>query len=450
MAAEAGRALLAELHDAVADRPADLDAFLRIVVERLSGPCGVVSARVDGAGGSGPGEDALVLPLRLFGEDLGRLVLTGRSAPQLTPRVADGLAHHAALVVEAVLTRRDRELDTAATTAVRQLFEEGTGAATVRAAGEVLARVTARALGAERVAVHLVDAGGHVHDLIVLGVPAPVAAALRTQVVGRVAGNSPVWRRALHEAGPVVADDAGLDRGRPGGFIDTMRLRSYVAMPLLSATGAVGMVVCGDVGAARTWSERDRRVARQLAREGALVVDSARLRQSERAHLEELRFRADHDVLTGLPNRRRLLEEIAAALTPDAAPGGALLLLDLDGFKRVNDTLGHAAGDELLREVARRLRREVRGEDLAARLGGDEFAVLLRDTSRAGAADLAARLAAVLGEPVVVESTAVRVGASVGIAVLADHAQDVSGLLRAADTAMYAVKRGVRRHPRSG
>ena len=446
-AADPAVALLAELHDLVTDRPADLEALLGVVVDRLARPCGVLAARVEADGAQAAGGRALVLPLRLFGEDLGRLVLTGAPGLRLPPDLARGLAHHVALVVEAGAVRRARALDTAAAGAVRRLFEEGTRATTVREAGEVLARVTAQVLGAERVAVHLIDPGGRVHDLLGLGVPAEVAEALRVQVLGRLAGDSPVWRRALREGGPVLADDTADAPGRPGGFIATMRLRSYVAMPLLSASGAVGMVVCGDVGATRTWSDRDRRVAQQLALEGALVVDSARLRQSERAHLEELRFHADHDVLTGLPNRRRLLDAIAAATAP-GAEGGALLLLDLDGFKRVNDALGHSAGDELLREVARRLRREVRAEDVAARLGGDEFAVLLRGTTRAEAEDLAARLAAALREPVAVEGTSVRVGASVGVAALADHAQDVTGLLRAADTAMYAAKRAAGRRSR--
>jgi diguanylate cyclase (GGDEF)-like protein len=215
---------------------------------------------------------------------------------------------------------------------------------------------------------------------------------------------------------------------------------------MVSGSGAVGMVVCGDVSRPRTWSGRERAVARQLALEGALVVDSARLRQSERAHLEELRHRADHDVLTGLPNRARLLAAIEAAVPSPG--GGGLLILDLDGFKQVNDTLGHHAGDELLREVARRLRREVRAEDLAARLGGDEFAVLLSGTTREEALELADRLRAAIGEPVVVEGVRTRVGVSIGTAALADHAQDVTGLLRAADAAMYASKRGLRHRPR--
>nr|WP_281373183.1 diguanylate cyclase [Kineococcus aurantiacus] len=332
------------------------------------------------------------------------------------------------------------------------MFEEGTRAASVREAAEVLARVTADVLRAERVAVHLSAEDTRILDVLDVGVPAGTAAALRAQLVGTRAADSPVWRHAEDTRGPVLADCAAVQPGRPGGFISTMQLRSYAAMPLLSARGPVGMVVCGDVTRARTWTERDRRVARQLALQGALVVDSARLRQAEHEHLAELQHRADHDGLTGLPNRGRLLAALAGALPAAPGAGGALLLIDLDGFKQVNDGFGHLVGDELLRAVARRLRRVLRHDDVAARLGGDEFAVFAAEASAADAGALARRLVEVLSAPVAVEDVTVRVGASIGVALLAEHGDDVPGLLREADARMYEVKRRGRtaradRHP---
>jgi len=435
--AEPQNALLAELLDVVAAGRLELDELLHLVVDRLAEPCGLVAARVGSECAANRFED--VLPLRLFGEDLGALTLTYATAARLREEVARTIAHHTAVVLRAAVNRSARAVDDATSAAVRRLFEEGTRAGSIRAAGEVLARVTAEVLGTERVAVHLTDADGRVHDLLDLGIPADVADSLRAQVLGRLAGDSPIWRETQRAGTPVLADDAAAHPGRPGGFVETMRLRSYVAMPLQSADGTVGMIVCGDVSAPRVWTDRDRRLAHQLALEGALVVDSARLRQSEREHLEVLRHLAEHDALTGLPNRRRLLTEIASAL-PSCT--GGLLLLDLDGFKDVNDTLGHHAGDVLLREVGRRLSGQVRAEDVAARLGGDEFAVLVNGATAAEATELAARLETVLEEPVDVEGRPVQVGASIGIAMFADHAQDVTGLLRAADARMYAVKRG--------
>ncbi|WP_432524168.1 diguanylate cyclase [Kineococcus sp. SYSU DK006] len=435
-------ALVARLQDLVADEVVTCERLLELVREHLAAACGVGGALVVDTAAQVPPAAAAVLPLRLLGDEHGLLVLLGEAPPRVRPEVLRALTHLLALVRRAAADRRAREEEAVLAAAVRRLFEEGVHAGSVREAAQVLARVTADVFAAERVAVHLSEADGRVQDLLDVGVPADVAAELRRQVVGRLAGDSPVWRRSQREGGPVLVDDVRLFPGRPGGFVATMGLRSYAAMPLLSASGIVGMVVCGDVSRWRSWSEREHRVARQLALEGALVIDSARLRQVERARLEEMRRRADTDALTDLPNRRRLTELLAdavAATGPGA--GGALLVVDLDGFKQVNDTLGHHAGDELLRQVARRLLHGIRGVDVAARLGGDEFAVLLRGVGVPDALAGAGRLRAALAAPVVVDGRRARVGASIGVAALADHPGDVDGLLRAADGAMYEAKR---------
>jgi len=142
------------------------------------------------------------------------------------------------------------------------------------------------------------------------------------------------------------------------------------------------------------------------------------------------------DPLTGLSNRRGFAERLAAAFA--AGERFALLALDLDRFKPVNDAFGHAVGDALLRLAARRLRAAVRAGDAVARLGGDEFAVILRGD--AGAEALAARLAEMLGRPFLVEGHACNVGASLGLAVAPDDGDDAESLLRAADLALYRAK----------
>jgi diguanylate cyclase (GGDEF)-like protein/PAS domain S-box-containing protein len=161
---------------------------------------------------------------------------------------------------------------------------------------------------------------------------------------------------------------------------------------------------------------------------------------------EEIRRLAYHDHLTGLPNRTRFDAQLRAAIAaaPAAGVGVGLLFVDLDGFKHLNDSLGHAAGDELLRGVAARLAR-VPGTGLLGRHGGDEFLLLL-DGLPAEAAGAAARLAAEavtarLAGPFSIAGRAVRIDASVGIAVFPDDAGDADALLRHADAAMYAAKR---------
>jgi diguanylate cyclase (GGDEF)-like protein len=156
-----------------------------------------------------------------------------------------------------------------------------------------------------------------------------------------------------------------------------------------------------------------------------------------REHEVRLRHQALFDGLTELANRTHFHEETAAAL---ARPGDiSLLLIDLDGFKAVNDTLGHAAGDALLMTVADRLRGSVRAGDLAARLGGDEFAVLLRGCTGADAEHTAERIFQAFAVPVEISGISICPNASIGVAD-AEPGDDVGSLLRRADLAMYTAK----------
>jgi len=170
-----------------------------------------------------------------------------------------------------------------------------------------------------------------------------------------------------------------------------------------------------------------------MTRAAATVLE--RLRESER--------QAITDALTGLSNRRHLMERLDAALAERQVAGGqlALLLIDLDGFKELNDTLGHYAGDEVLRQVGPRLRALLRHDDTLARLGGDEFAVALAPGDEASASAAALRLRDALERSFRLGDVDVHVDASVGIALFPDHARDAPGLLQRADVAMYEAKR---------
>jgi diguanylate cyclase len=146
------------------------------------------------------------------------------------------------------------------------------------------------------------------------------------------------------------------------------------------------------------------------------------------------------DELTGLGNRRSFYDNAAARLADDTAHG-ALLLLDLDRFKEVNDSLGHHAGDDLLRLVAARLRKKLHGtSEVLSRLGGDEFAVLLLDANRVKAERLAEAIRGALEPPFSVDGVTVRVNTSIGISLFPEQGDEVSTLLRRADIAMYQAK----------
>jgi diguanylate cyclase (GGDEF)-like protein/PAS domain S-box-containing protein len=163
---------------------------------------------------------------------------------------------------------------------------------------------------------------------------------------------------------------------------------------------------------------------------------------NEEAARERIEFLALHDILTGLPNRAQFNARIETLCAQPGVSMHALLFLDLDGFKPINDTLGHEAGDEALRIAAHRLRHDLAAEDFVARLGGDEFVAICHDIASADAAlAIGNRLLAAISQPMTLLGTSRRMGASIGIALLPQHGHTASEVLTAADHAMYEAKR---------
>jgi diguanylate cyclase (GGDEF)-like protein len=200
--------------------------------------------------------------------------------------------------------------------------------------------------------------------------------------------------------------------------------------------------VTGSVTEPRKWSPEIREAVRQVTLEGALVVENAALRAVEKLRLQQLAAEAHHDPLTGLANRRRFIEELEKTVYGDGAPRCAVLMIDLDRFKEINDSFGHSVGDDLLCLVGPRLEQALQPGDLLARMGGDEFAVLLPDADAARAQEVAGHLGAALRDAFVLDGMPLHVDASIGIALCPDHGRDRSLLLARADTAMYVAKRG--------
>ncbi|MEP7364239.1 MAG: EAL domain-containing protein [Acidobacteriota bacterium] len=183
-----------------------------------------------------------------------------------------------------------------------------------------------------------------------------------------------------------------------------------------------------------------RRVLEQAAGLAALALEHQKIYTT-------LAYQAHHDTLTSLPNRLCFHDSMRQALGSARRRGHklALLRLDLDNFKHVNDMFGHRAGDTLLREIARRLRSTVRAADTIARMGGDEFAILLHEVDgMEGAAQAADKVRTVLSAPVSIQGREIITSASVGISLFPDHATDPEALLSQADTALYAARAGGR------
>jgi len=208
--------------------------------------------------------------------------------------------------------------------------------------------------------------------------------------------------------------------------------RAAMAAPVHENGAVVGSLVVVSFRADHTFTEADERTLLTFADQVSVAMSDARTLATAQ--------HAFRDPVTGLPNRMAFLQRLERAVSRATAGSRAyVLFLDLDRFKLVNDTLGHAAGDELLREIGRRLRGCLRSEDCLARFGGDEFAVLVEDTSAETVRQLATRLLAELATPYRLSGEDVRVGGSIGIAA-ATRGAHTGDVLREADTAMYRAK----------
>lgn len=215
-----------------------------------------------------------------------------------------------------------------------------------------------------------------------------------------------------------------------------------MALHPISAAGAQAALIL-DRRDRPAWTGAQQAWWQVFVRWFALAVEAADLHDQ----ISRVRHESTHDFLTGLPNRKRLRAELAAQIEAVRTSGGraALLLMDLDRFKDVNDALGHEVGDRLLKAVAHWLLEAVRDGDLVARLGGDEFVILMRDAAqRIEVALLARRLCEIIANGHQAIEAAVRVTASIGVALCPDHGTEVETLLKHADLATHDAKQAGR------
>lgn len=271
--------------------------------------------------------------------------------------------------------------------------------------------------------VMLVDEG----DLLVAAsVGNEVALGRRAAIGDGIAGHV---ARTLE---PMLIDGKALPSVFPGLEKRTQQVGSSLCVPLVERGELLGVLNLS-AESSGAFSEYDLRAVSLFAEQAAAAIGKARLYAQSQQQSQELAYAATHDSLTGLANR--------AALEEAATGREALLFLDLDGFKEVNDELGHAAGDEVLVAVAQRIRRHVSARDVVARFGGDEFVVLLDDASEpALVLSIAQRVLIALSEPLTIDGQVVRVTGSIGVAVPVPSGTPLSVLLRQADKALYEAK----------
>jgi diguanylate cyclase (GGDEF)-like protein/PAS domain S-box-containing protein len=256
----------------------------------------------------------------------------------------------------------------------------------------------------------------------------------------------PAYFAAIQAKEIIVASDAATHpatRSLAADYLVPLDVASMLDVPVWLDGRVVGMLCLEKIGARRFWKPEDVDFAQGVATMIALSIEASQRKQAE----EKLVQLAHYDALTGLPNRNLLQDRLRQSLA--VANRGhskvALMFLDLDRFKTINDSLGHLVGDRLLQEIAGRLTGAVRAGDTVARLGGDEFVVVLQNVRSGGdAAMVAQNLLDAVSPPVLLEGAELHVSASIGISLYPEDGTDVESLMRAADVAMYHVKDGGR------
>jgi len=246
-----------------------------------------------------------------------------------------------------------------------------------------------------------------------------------------------VWTRVVETSQPALLPRGSRDE-EVRSYLQLRDIREAIVAPLRGDAGVIGIMLVADrMGDVRTFDMDDVRLLETVANHAGVALQNSRL-------IERLRHDALHDGLTELPNRallqRRTLDALDAMALGEL-PGLAVMIMDLDSFKEVNDTLGHQHGDQLLVEIGTRLATTAGPEATVARLGGDEFAALFPGVAHADAAlELGRGLLRSLEQPVTLDELDIEIGGSLGVALAPEHAGDVSGLLKRADIAMYAAK----------
>jgi diguanylate cyclase (GGDEF)-like protein len=448
----------------------DVDTALHRIVTRAAesvlAPAYLLAVRIPGAAaplvhsaGLPTGEVPALAASLLAGEDLGprAVVVDVASSRRAHGRLAaiyptDGdtmgdeasllaaYAGHAAAALDLLIALDEAREEADRAGALLALAHELAATADFAAVSEVVSEALPRIVGCSSAGILVWDAASgslRSHSSVGLsdeGFTMLQATALRAEDVPELVG-------MLTDREPRIIR-RGTSSPSLRALLEGVGTTDVVAVPLLAGNTFLGVATAGWAeGEAPTELDGDVLARlRGVGDQATTALQKARL-------LATVRHQATHDALTGLPNRVLFLERLESALVEADGAHLGVLFCDLDGFKEVNDTLGHAAGDELLRQVAARLRATIRPDDTVGRLSGDEFAIILPGLADAAdARRLADRVTGCFAEPFRLDGTEVSVGTSVGVAVQgSDRDRSAEKLLREADAAMYRDKQRSRR-----
>lgn len=304
----------------------------------------------------------------------------------------------------------------------------------LRAGIEALAKLLRARYGA----IGLLDEEGKLVQFVYCGISAEQA-----QAIGHFPEGTGLLGVVVREDQTLRLEDMSRDPRSDGFPPHHPKMKSLLAVPVSHQGRVYGRIYLCDREDGEPFSVEDELLAQSFAHSISLVLDNAREIEQNRLAMQQLDFMAHYDPLTGLPNRLLFADRARQAILRHGRDGGhlALLFLDIDNFKIVNDTLGHPFGDALLKQAAQRVQGVLRQSDTVARLGGDEFAVLLPDLGEdADAGRVAQKILDVLVQPYTLDEQETFASASLGIALYPGDGDSVDLLLKHADTAMYHAK----------
>jgi len=352
------------------------------------------------------------------------------------------LAGYARLAAAALDTATALEESRRQTETAQALLDLARGLAGIGSGAEMAARLTAcvpAVTGCDAAAVLLWDEKDRILAVAeTQGLSPAVAQQLRTVRIST--DDTPILATMLASPSSIHVDKSS--DPYVAGLLSVVGMERAWVAPIAAGNELLGVVAAAFAASPDTDDVEHAADGHLRARLDGLADIAATAFQNARL-VEHMRNQALFDPVTSLPNKRLLQDrvDVALATCQRTGEGFALFFLDLDRFKNVNDTLGHAAGDDLLRQVADRLRLAMRDEDTVARLGGDEFALLLaRVDSPELARAMAERLYASLQEPFTLQGQQVFITSSIGIALATEHGEDYDTLLKNADMAMYQSK----------
>ncbi|MBS3942021.1 MAG: EAL domain-containing protein [Actinobacteria bacterium] len=459
------RAQLEELQSAASDLVGtdELDVALARITERAASavvaPAYLLAVRQPGSdeplvhsAGLEPADAVETARRLLDGEDLGDHAVVvdvatarrtyGRLAAIYGPRqhglqdeasLLAAYAAHAAAALELLLSLEASRRGEARARDLLALAHRLSTTETEQDVADVVVAAVPTIVGAPRTAMLAWDAGsGLLSTLAAQGLTAPERSALfstslrpdETAELARMLTRREPTVLRIHDASAALK-----------ALLHVVKADRVVAMPLIAGDGLLGVLTANHgLAPPATWPDEEAiERLRGIADQAASAMQNARL-------LDKVRHQAHHDGLTGLPNRLLFMQTLDRRISAGGDDQIAVLFCDLDGFKQINDHHGHGAGDELLRQVAARLRAVLRPGDLVARLSGDEFALVLRGRSIGSVAgEIADRITDQFSAPFRVDGRELRVSTSVGVAVQGQD-DDADRLLGRADTAMYVAK----------